>query len=264
MVALAIAVWNLVDPDKKGSAKKVRLVFENVPSNAPLEVSRVDDEHGNALAAYRAQGSPRYPTEEQVVKMNAATKLPPPSPGHLDGNHLDLDLEPNALVLVEVKTRSSAAEGPRDFGFMSQPASFQSFQHMDKLGFRIDPVAKGDRVYPLKDAPGSFSANYTWQGKQYSLDDYFQRSFVLGFLVLRDNQILLEKYFHDADRGSRFLSNSMQKSMVSVLIGKAIEEGKIESVNDPVVKYLPYLASGGYKDVYDQEPAADVERREVR
>jgi xylan 1,4-beta-xylosidase len=123
---LAIAVWNLVDPDKKGSAKKVRLVFENVPSDALVEVSRVDDEHGNALAAYRALGSPRYPTEEQVTKMNAATKLPAPSQRHLDGNHLDLDLDPNALVLVEVKTGSSAAEAPRDFGFMSQPANFQS------------------------------------------------------------------------------------------------------------------------------------------
>jgi xylan 1,4-beta-xylosidase len=245
---LAIAVWNLVDPDKKGSAKKIRLVLENVPSDAPVEMSRVDDEHGNALAAYRAVGSPRYPTEEQVAKMNAASKLPPPSHGHLDGNHLDLNLEPNALVLVEVKTRSSSAEAPRDFGFMSQPASFQSFQHMDRLGFRIDPVAKGDRVFPLKDAPGSFAASYTWQGKRYGLDDYFERSFVLGFLVLHDNQIVLERYFHDADRGSRFLSNSMQKSMVSVLIGKAIEDGRIQSVNDPVVRYLPYLASGGYKD----------------
>ena len=94
-----------------------------------------------------------------------------------------------------------------------------------------------------------FGATYTWQGKRYSLDDYFQRSFVLGFLVLHDNQILLEKYFHDADRDSRFLSNSMQKSMVSVLIGQAIEDGRIQSVNDPVVRYLPYLASGGYKDV---------------
>ena len=78
---LAIAVWNLVDPDKKGSAKKVRLVFENVPSNAPVDVSRVDDEHGNALAAYRALGSPRYPTEEQVAKMNAASQASASEPG---------------------------------------------------------------------------------------------------------------------------------------------------------------------------------------
>src|SRR5580693_4043474 len=58
---LAIALWNLVDPGKTGGMKKIRLIFTNVPSDAALLVSRVDDEHGNALAAYRAMGSPRYP-----------------------------------------------------------------------------------------------------------------------------------------------------------------------------------------------------------
>jgi len=100
--ALVIALWNLVDPGKTGSSKIVRLSFENVQSNAAVTLSRVDDEHGNTLAAYRALGSPRYPTEEQVAKMNAATKLPAALRGHLMGNYLDLELEPNALMLVEV------------------------------------------------------------------------------------------------------------------------------------------------------------------
>jgi xylan 1,4-beta-xylosidase len=102
---LVVALWNLVDPGKTGSAKKFRLTFENVPNNAAVAVSRVDDEHGNALAAYRAAGSPRYPTEEQVEKLNAVTKLPAPSQAHLEGNYLELELGANALVLVEVWPR---------------------------------------------------------------------------------------------------------------------------------------------------------------
>jgi CubicO group peptidase (beta-lactamase class C family) len=136
-----------------------------------------------------------------------------------------------------------------NFAFMSQPNSFYYFQHMDQLGFRLDPVSKGARVYPLKEPVGSFSAEYTWEGKRYSLDDYFQRSFVLGFLILHNNQIVLEKYFHDANQDSRFLSNSVAKSIVSVMIGNALEEKKIRSVDDPVVVYLPYLDSSGYQDV---------------
>jgi xylan 1,4-beta-xylosidase len=100
--SLVIALWNLVDPGKTGGAKEVRLIFENIQSNAAAAISRVDDEHGNTLAAYRALGSPRYPTEHQVDQMNANTKLPAPSQVHLVGNYLDLDLEANALVLVEV------------------------------------------------------------------------------------------------------------------------------------------------------------------
>jgi xylan 1,4-beta-xylosidase len=99
---LAIAVWNLVDPDKTGTEKKFRLLFENVPNGASVKISRVDNDHGNTLAAYKAMGSPRYPTEDQILKLNTATQLPPPEQLHLAGNHLDLDLQPNALVLVEV------------------------------------------------------------------------------------------------------------------------------------------------------------------
>ncbi|MBV8071298.1 MAG: glycosyl hydrolase family 39 [Acidobacteriaceae bacterium] len=101
---LVIAVWNLVDPDKTGSTKKIRLTISGIRNNAVARVSRVDDDHGNTLAAYKALGSPRYPTEEQVRMMNAATALAPPAEERLDGNHLDLSLQPNALVLVEVET----------------------------------------------------------------------------------------------------------------------------------------------------------------
>jgi len=68
---LAIAVWNLVDPDKSGSAKTVKLVLQGVPANAEVSISRVDDDHGNVLPAYKAMGSPRYPTEAQIEKLNA-------------------------------------------------------------------------------------------------------------------------------------------------------------------------------------------------
>jgi xylan 1,4-beta-xylosidase len=103
---LVIAVWNLVDPEKSGTVKKFRLAFDNVRSNAAVTTSRVDDDHGNTLAAYRTMGSPRYPTEEQVRKLNNATQLPPPAKTHLEGNHLDLELQPNALVVVEVQNGS--------------------------------------------------------------------------------------------------------------------------------------------------------------
>jgi xylan 1,4-beta-xylosidase len=100
---LAIALWNLVDPDQSGTPKKFRLVFEHIPANAAVRISRVDNEHGNTLAAYKAMGSPQYPTAEQIEHLNAVSQLPPPTEIHLDGNHLDLQLEVNALVLIELE-----------------------------------------------------------------------------------------------------------------------------------------------------------------
>jgi xylan 1,4-beta-xylosidase len=100
---LAIAIWNLVDPGQSGSTKKFRLMFDGGQNGAGVLESRVDDEHGNVLAAYRAIGSPRYPTEQQVMRMNDATRLAPPRQLHLNGNQLELELQPNALVLLEVE-----------------------------------------------------------------------------------------------------------------------------------------------------------------
>ncbi|HVP45633.1 MAG TPA: hypothetical protein VMT32_03585 [Bryobacteraceae bacterium] len=100
--SLVLAVWNLVDPDKAGSRLHVRLEFNHVAANAPVSISLVDVDHGNALAAYRALGSPDYPAQEQVRKINAATALPAPERRHLDGTHLDLELQVNALALIEL------------------------------------------------------------------------------------------------------------------------------------------------------------------
>jgi xylan 1,4-beta-xylosidase len=100
--SLVLAVWNLVDPDGTGSQLHLRLAFNNLPANAPGAISLIDDDHGNALAAYRALGSPDYPTQEQVRKINAATALPAPQRFHLEGTRLDFDLQANALALIEI------------------------------------------------------------------------------------------------------------------------------------------------------------------
>jgi xylan 1,4-beta-xylosidase len=99
--ALVIAAWNLVDPDQKGSNKVFHLKFRGVAPSARISVQRVDNDHGNTLAAYRATGSPRYPTQAQVQQINRAAELPPADSAQLLNGQLDLDISPNGLVLVE-------------------------------------------------------------------------------------------------------------------------------------------------------------------
>jgi hypothetical protein len=133
--------------------------------------------------------------------------------------------------------------------YMSQPQSFYYFYHMDELGFQTDWVRKGDQVYPLSGTGGELPVRYTFHGKGYSLDEYLQRNFVTGILVLHDDRIVLEKYFHGADRNSRFVSQSVSKSIVSILVGAALADGKMKNVDDPITKYLPYLSASGYRGV---------------
>ncbi len=101
--SLALAVWNLVDPDKAGVPRELRLAFKNVAANASVKVSLVDNDHGNTLAAYRALGSPQYPTPDQIREINSATALRPPDRFQLNGTHLDLKLQVNALALIEIQ-----------------------------------------------------------------------------------------------------------------------------------------------------------------
>jgi CubicO group peptidase (beta-lactamase class C family) len=139
------------------------------------------------------------------------------------------------------------------YSYMVQPYNFYYFHHMDELGFRTDVVQRGEHVYPLKEPKGSFSVRYKFGGKDYSFDDYLRREDVTGFLVLHDNQIIVERYSHGANRDSRFVSQSVAKSILSILVGAALDEGKIRSVKDPIVRYLPYLSKSGYRDVTIKE-----------
>jgi xylan 1,4-beta-xylosidase len=102
--ALVIALWNYVDPGQKGAPKQYHLAFENLGklAGATVRESRVDEDHSNTLAAYHRIGSPRYPTEEQVRTLNSMTALEAPKVNHLTGRNMNLDLRPNALVLIEI------------------------------------------------------------------------------------------------------------------------------------------------------------------
>jgi xylan 1,4-beta-xylosidase len=104
---LVIALWNLVDPDKTGAARNVQLIFRGIPANASASISRVDDEHGNMLAAYKKMGSPVDPTEAQVEQLNRETALAAPAHSVLGDGKLNLSLGVNALLLIEVRASST-------------------------------------------------------------------------------------------------------------------------------------------------------------
>lgn len=90
---------------------------------------------------------------------------------------------------------------------------------------------------------------YSWAGKTKSVDRYLAESSTDSFLVLDDGVIAYERYFDINTRLSRHQSWSMAKSFLSTLIGIAVSEGKIDSIDDPVTKYVPSLSVNGYNGV---------------
>jgi CubicO group peptidase (beta-lactamase class C family) len=74
-----------------------------------------------------------------------------------------------------------------------------------------------------------------------NLVDYLDASGTTAFLVIHDDKVLYERYFDGYDRTSLQTSFSMAKSFASALVGIAIDEGHIESVEEPITNYLPEL-----------------------
>lgn len=74
-----------------------------------------------------------------------------------------------------------------------------------------------------------------------SFDEWAEKSQTTALIFIRKDTILYEKYFNGFSRDSYFHSQSVAKSFISFLIGTAIDEGRIQSINDPITIYIPEL-----------------------
>jgi len=104
--SLAIALWNLVDPNDAPRSKHMTVHIAGVPQNAPATIERVDDTHGNVMPFYVAMGSPVSPTKSQVDELNRDSALGPPVQAALTAGVIDLDLGSNALYLLYIDAAS--------------------------------------------------------------------------------------------------------------------------------------------------------------
>jgi len=100
---LAIAAWNLVDPDQHGKERTFEFTFTDLPAGARVTVERIDADHGNVLKAYAAMGRPVDPTPAQVEELNRKTALPAPKPTPLSNDNVTLSLGDNELVFLKVE-----------------------------------------------------------------------------------------------------------------------------------------------------------------
>ena len=78
-------------------------------------------------------------------------------------------------------------------------------------------------------------------GSNGSFERYLEASGTTAFLVVHDDKLLYERYFNGYDQRSVNTSFSMAKSFASALVGLAIDEGYIKSVDEPITNYLPEL-----------------------
>ena len=78
-----------------------------------------------------------------------------------------------------------------------------------------------------------------------SFQEMLEASQTHSFIIIKDDAVIYEKYFHGYSRESLFNLFSISKSFTSGLIGLAVEDGLINNLHDPVTKYLPELKKNG-------------------
>jgi CubicO group peptidase (beta-lactamase class C family) len=107
----------------------------------------------------------------------------------------------------------------------------------DQHRFPARRIPAGGRASPLR---AGAEADFVVRGE--GLDEFLRETDTLAFLVVHEDRLVHERYFHGATRENLQTSFSAAKSFVSALVGIAIDAGLIDSIEDPVTDYLPELA----------------------
>jgi len=124
-----------------------------------------------------------------------------------------------------------------------------TFRNIERL-FPTRLVARGAQVRALPRRERQLeSLRFSSAGQHYDLYDVVALNRVSGLLVLKDGEIAYERYFLGNTEHSRWMSMSVVKSVCGLLIGAAIQDGLIDSIDTPLTRYLPQLTGSAYADV---------------
>ncbi|MFZ5756547.1 MAG: serine hydrolase domain-containing protein [Pseudomonadota bacterium] len=124
----------------------------------------------------------------------------------------------------------------------------ENFRQMERI-FPARELAASTVPYTFPRAESALPAQYGFEGRQHALDEFLERSDTTGLLVLRNGVLVHEQYRLGADASTRFTSWSLAKSVVAALVGIAVQEGAIRSLDDRVVDYLPGWAGTAWAEV---------------
>ena len=120
-----------------------------------------------------------------------------------------------------------------------------TYRNMDRL---YPTRVIGTAAFPLPQGR-PLDVKYSVNGETLSVDDFMARNNTAGLLVLKGGEVVLERYAMGNNARTKWNSFSMSKSITSTLVGAAIQDGLIKSLDDPVTRYVPLLQDSAYEGV---------------
>ena len=130
-----------------------------------------------------------------------------------------------------------------------QATGFRTIENI----YKTHTIKRGPHVHPLPKAARQIAPTFQYDGRTWTIDDYMTAYRVSGLLVLKDGKIVLERYGLGRRPSDRWTSFSVAKSVTSTLVGAAIQDGKIKSLNSAVTDYIPELKGSAYDGVTVRE-----------
>lgn len=146
-------------------------------------------------------------------------------------------------------TGTGQSDGEYTFETMfAEGQRFENFRYIDRFSpVKVITASSAQSELARNERYIKFSSNY--RGKEAKLKTFLEETGTSAFLVIKDGQIITEQYFHGNGPTANNASFSMAKSFISALVGIAISEGHIGSVNDLIVDYLPELDTPTFQGV---------------
>ncbi len=123
-----------------------------------------------------------------------------------------------------------------------------NFSHMKDLfpAVKVSSLPIGE---DFVETPSPLVPKYNYGGETRKIVDGLKKLQTTSLLVLHQGDIKFEEYYLGTARDDFRITLSISKSMISTLIGIALDKGKIHSLDDPVIQYAPELANSAYKDI---------------
>jgi CubicO group peptidase (beta-lactamase class C family) len=149
------------------------------------------------------------------------------------------------ILMVGLFVAMSALDSP---GYAWRVLTLLRSDTNDYKVFPSRPIENGPTVSTIErgryGTPYEITYPYRDGMRTETLEDLLKRTDTRAFLILKDDQLIFETYL-DSSPTELNTSFSVAKSFGSALIGAAIADGAIESVDDPVIKYIPEIAGRG-------------------
>jgi CubicO group peptidase (beta-lactamase class C family) len=142
--------------------------------------------------------------------------------------------------LTDTQSRALRDAIVRSYAGKSMPIEHQRTFVTPEMNFATRTVKAGAPVRPLTYSDRSLpDFPIVSNGATYDIYDYVSRNRISGLLVMKDDEVRLEHYDLGITEHTRWLSMSMAKSFSTTLVGAAIQDGFIKSVDEPLTTYLP-------------------------